>query len=122
MAFEDSEKFEVVEVEVWNDGEGEQLPTDIHHNLPQDQAHKQANSKRTTARQRRRARRQARREAKANKEPKYNWAFFLASLFIGIGFTATFGPPLGIFLGLGIGFLFFVDPIYEKIMDRIKEL
>lgn len=53
---------------------------------------------------------------------KYGWAFFLFSMFTGLGITATIDSPLPLFLGLGIGFLFFVDPIYEALMRRINNL
>jgi len=52
---------------------------------------------------------------------KYGWAFFLFSLFIGLGITATTNHPLGLFTGLGTGFLFFVDPIYDRIMRAIEQ-
>lgn len=58
---------------------------------------------------------------KKNKTP-YAWAFFLCSLFLGLGFTATFEAPFGIMAGLGLGYLFFVPQIYDKVMrllDRI---
>lgn len=54
------------------------------------------------------------------KKKKYNWAFFLASMFIGLGITATTGGPFGLFGGLGVGFLFFVDPIYDRVMRIVK--
>lgn len=53
---------------------------------------------------------------------QYGWAFFLASMFIGLGITATTGHPLGLFLGMGLGFLFFVDPFYEKFMKIFDKL
>ena len=58
-------------------------------------------------------------EAKKRKN-KYGWAFFLFSLFIGLGITATTNHPMGLFTGLGTGFLFFVDPIYDKIMRALE--
>jgi len=51
------------------------------------------------------------------KEKNYGWAFFLASMFIGLGITATSEAPMGLFAGMGIGFLFFVPPIYKKVMS-----
>ena len=54
------------------------------------------------------------------KKKKHNWAFFLASLFIGLGITATTEGPMGLFGGLGIGFLFFVDPIYDRVMRIVS--
>jgi hypothetical protein len=56
-------------------------------------------------------------EPPKEKANKYGWAFFLASMFIGIGITATIGAPLPLFVGMGVGFLFFVDPIYERFMQ-----
>ncbi|MEM7367091.1 MAG: hypothetical protein AAF587_00750 [Bacteroidota bacterium] len=58
---------------------------------------------------------------KKERKNKFGWAFFLSAMFIGVGLTATFETPLGIFLGMGIGFLFFVDPIYNKVMDKIDK-
>jgi hypothetical protein len=43
-------------------------------------------------------------------------------MFSGIAVTATFGTPAGVLLGMGFGFLFFVDPIYQKVMDKIDKL
>ena len=52
---------------------------------------------------------------------KYGWAFFLCSMFIGLGFTTVSElAPLPLFLGLGVGFLFFVDPIYNRVMDLFE--
>lgn len=54
------------------------------------------------------------------KKKSYAWAFFLASLFMGLGTSFIFGepegPPVGLFMGMSVGFLFFVEPIYEKVM------
>ncbi|MEL6651671.1 MAG: UbiA family prenyltransferase [Bacteroidota bacterium] len=61
------------------------------------------------------------RPAKKKIKNKYGWAFFLFSLFIGLGITATTNHPLPLFAGLGTGFLFFVDPIYERIMRAIEQ-
>ena len=66
-----------------------------------------------------RARERYRPERKQRKN-KYGWAFFLFSLFLGLGFTATTNNPIGLFAGLGTGFLFFVDPIYDKVMRAIE--
>lgn len=55
---------------------------------------------------------------------KYKWAFFLASMFTGLGFTAMSENPLFLFIGLGLGFLWFADPVYDKLvggaMDKSK--
>jgi hypothetical protein len=40
-------------------------------------------------------------EPPKEKANKYGWAFFLASMFIGIGITATIGAPLPLFVGMG---------------------
>ena len=55
------------------------------------------------------------------KPKKYNWAFFCASLFIGIGIGAAADLEAGPLFGMGIGFLFFVDPIYQKVMQKIDK-
>jgi hypothetical protein len=59
-------------------------------------------------------------EISVKKEKNYSPFFFLASLFCGIGLTATFEVPIFLFAGLSLGFLFFVDPIYKKIMEKIN--
>lgn len=122
MSFEESKKFDVFEVEVWEEDEDNSQnaidQNDIHHNLSEAEKDQQALQTETVHQRRQR---RVKRKAKV-KEPKYNWAFFLASLFIGIGITATFGTPFGLFMGLGLGFLFFVDPIYEKIMQRLNDM
>ena len=56
-------------------------------------------------------------KGRKDKKKHYGWAFFLASLFIGLGITASFGSPMGLFTGMGVGFLFFVEPIYKKVMS-----
>lgn len=58
----------------------------------------------------------------AKKDKNYSPFFFLASLFCGIGLTATFEVPIFLFAGLSLGFLFFVDPIYKKVMEKINSL
>lgn len=52
----------------------------------------------------------------------YKSKFFLACLFVGVGLTAVSEVPLFIFLGLAIGFLFYVDPIYQKVIRAIERL
>ncbi len=118
MPFEKSKKFDIVEVEVWEEEALEKETNDIHQQLIeiQNPAENQQSVQVNASRGRRR------RAKRKTKEPKYNWAFFLACLFIGLGFTATFKAPIGLFAGLGLGFLFFVDPIYQKVMDRINDL
>ena len=59
--------------------------------------------------------------AKPKKEKNYGWAFFLCSLFLGLGGTATTENPMFLFGGLGIGFLFFVEPIYKKVINIFKD-
>ncbi|TAE53417.1 MAG: hypothetical protein EAZ89_07445 [Bacteroidetes bacterium] len=63
-------------------------------------------------------------QAKAKLENKtpYAWAFFLFCLFAGLSFTATGNGPQGLFLGLGTGFLFFIEPIYNKLMRLIDKI
>jgi hypothetical protein len=43
-------------------------------------------------------------------------------MFLGLGMTTVLDHPIGIMMGLGFGFLFFVKPIYEKTMDLIERL
>gem|GEM_PF-2180093 len=74
-----------------------------------------------------RSRTKTRRRSESGKKEKsgaakYGWAFFLASMFIGLGMTATFDHPFFLFGGMGLGFLFFVDPFYNKVMEIFKRL
>lgn len=117
MEKSNSEKFEVIEVEVYEDGMTE--TEDIHRNLSEDvrESEEPATRTRTRTRERRRER------TIPKKKNKYGWAFFLAAMFSGLGISiATDTMPLGLFLGMAIGFLFFVDPIYEKVMEKIDKL
>ncbi|MCB9232285.1 MAG: hypothetical protein H6581_11510 [Bacteroidia bacterium] len=50
---------------------------------------------------------------------RHSWAFFLASMFLGVGVTATTEVPLGVFVGMGLGFLFFVPTIYDRVLGII---
>ncbi len=51
---------------------------------------------------------------------KYHWALFLASFFAGMAFTALVDYPVGIFLGMCVGFLCFVEPIYQRIIRLLS--
>ncbi len=56
----------------------------------------------------------------SSKPKSFNWAFFLAFLFFGLAATVTLHTPGALFVGMGIGFLFFVDPIYERVMSLFQ--
>jgi hypothetical protein len=110
--FSDSENFEFNEVEI-SDQELNELGSSEFYD--QENRHQRRTRERTRVHRVERSRQGPRKN-------KYGWAFFLCSMFIGLGITASLGHPLGLFLGLGIGFLFFVDPIYEKVMSIIDRL
>lgn len=58
---------------------------------------------------------------KANKPKKYHWAFFLSSTLIGLGVgIGVVDNPAPLFIGAGLGLLFFIDPIYDQIVDSLK--
>lgn len=59
---------------------------------------------------------------KPEKEKKYNWAFFCASMFMGIALGEMMNVDSFVLFGIGGGFLFFVDPIYQKVMDKINKM
>jgi len=63
-----------------------------------------------------------RRKYRAGKPRKYHWAFFLSFALIGLAFSIGSPTPMALFIGAGLGMLFFVDPIYEKAIQMIKEL
>lgn len=110
--FSDSENFEFNEVEI-SDQELNELGSSEFYD--------QESGQERRTRQRTRVHR-VEKSRRAPRKNKYGWAFFLCSLFLGLGITATFESPLGLFGGLGIGFLFFVDPIYEKMMSLIDRI
>ncbi len=89
---------------------------DIHRNLQESQPSYQE--------QRSRVRKSGKSSSKVRKEEekRYGWAFFLASLFTGLGITTITDVPVALFVGLAVGFLFFVDPIYDKVMEIIQRL
>lgn len=116
---EQSEKdnFEVIEVEVHDDGTLDQA--DIHRSLNEEAR----DTEQPVTRTRTRTRERRRERVIPEKKNKYGWAFFLAFMFSGLGLSiATNTMPLGLFLGMAIGFLFFVDPIYQKVMEKIDKL
>ena len=42
--------------------------------------------------------------------PRYGWVLFLCSTLIGLGISIYAGGPTALFIGMGIGLLFLVDP------------
>lgn len=140
----ESSKFEINEIEIVEEAEVSPAvqsvnapaePADIHHNLPQQEAPhtrpqvpyesraaaRASVSERVSERANRREHMKQAAYAQP-KEKKYHWAFFLCMLFLGVGVTATTDHPIGVMWGLGFGFLFFVDPIYQKVMQIIERL
>ncbi|MDX2283196.1 MAG: hypothetical protein NW241_03505 [Bacteroidia bacterium] len=116
MKFSDpNEKFEVREVEVFEENQAADA-TDLN---PDAEVKVTGTATDEAERQKKR-----KKEGKTKQEerPNYGWAFFLATMFSGIAVTATFDTPAGVLLGMGLGFLFFVDPIYQKVMDKIDKL
>jgi hypothetical protein len=114
------EKFEVVEVEVFEEDQAMDVTgydPEAEINIPQNYQRENISEETQTRRRRRK-----KSDEKKYRKNKYGWAFFLCSMFLGIGITATTGAPLGIFGGMGVGFLFFVDPIYDKFMDKLENL
>lgn len=66
--------------------------------------------------------REKREKSREGKAPRYGWAFFLCSMLIGLGIAIPSDGPTALFIGMGIGFLFMVDPIYEKVIQAIKDI
>ena len=109
----ESDPFEQDELDIFEDTVEDDLNPELRRNSLDDE---------TYMRQQQRLRGVHHRGRKREKSNKYGWALFLCSLFVGLGFTATTEGPLPLFLGMGIGFLFFVDPIYEKVMRMIERI
>ena len=63
-----------------------------------------------------------RRKYREKKEEEYHWFFFLCSTLIGLALAVATDGPTALFLGIGLGFLFFVDPVYQKVMQLIRDL
>lgn len=61
-------------------------------------------------------------KAKEENKTPHAWAFFLFCLFAGISTTTLIEHPAGVLLGLGTGYLFFVEPIYNKVMSMLDRL
>lgn len=115
---EPNDKFDIVEVEVFEEVEAMDA---THMDAEAEIVLPRSSENETTTTQTRRRRRERPAERKFRKN-KYGWAFFLCSMFLGIGITATTGAPMGVLGGMGVGFLFFVDPIYDKVMNKIENL
>ncbi|WNJ21052.1 hypothetical protein [Pontibacter sp. G13] len=123
MSFPEEHKFEIHEVDVVEHGVDaldvlDDLDPDAEVRVPKQQSRRRERQDDRQSRRRRTFEKPPRQE----KKPKYGWAFFLCSLFTGIGITAVSENPLFLFLGLGFGFLFFVDPLYEKVMSLIDRI
>lgn len=57
---------------------------------------------------------------KKTKTKRFGWAFFLAFTMMGIGITASTEIPMGVLGGMGIGFLFFVHPIHDRVISMLS--
>lgn len=127
MELSDAEKskYKFREIRVEEKGSDADMDqSDIHRNLVETHAY-EGDSNRNQTDQGERIRQKNRfthPSHRRKKERRFGWAFFLASMFIGLGVTTVSSEPIALFLGMGIGFLFFVDPIYDKMMDIINRL
>lgn len=112
---EQKEKFDIIEHELFEDPfDDAQYDMEAEVNIPR------LEQTSVEAEETRRRRRKKPPRVKKERKNKFGWAFFLCSMFMGIAITATTGIPAGVLGGIGVGFLFFVDPIYEKVMDKIE--
>ncbi len=112
MHFEEKEKkFDIREFEI-AENDGRQNP-EAEVRLPENEQSAEA----TESRSRNRSRKE-----KEKKPVSYNGAFFVASIMFGMAATVTFEIPAPLFVAMGVGFLFFVDPFYQRIMSWIEKL
>lgn len=110
MSFDEKEsRFNINEFEI--DEEGRRQDPEARVRIPQ------LENEHETRRERRRRKKQEKEQAKAAQPKKYNWAFFVACCCFGMIGPVAANEPATIFLGAGIGFLFFVDPIYERVIS-----
>lgn len=106
MSFDEKEsKFDINEFEI--DEEGRRQDPEARVKIPQMELERET----------RRERKERKKMEKADQPKKYNWAFFVASCCFGMIGPVAANEPATIFLGAGIGFLFFVDPIYERVIS-----
>lgn len=108
MSFDEREaRFDINEFEI--DEEGRRRDPEARVKIPQ--------MERAQERESKRERRARKRQERASRPKKYNWAFFVACCCFGMIGPVAANEPGTIFLGAGIGFLFFVDPIYERVIS-----
>ncbi|MFN0202470.1 MAG: hypothetical protein ACKVTZ_13175 [Bacteroidia bacterium] len=63
------------------------------------------------------------RNVKKSRERRSNEGkLFVAFILLGIGFTTLVEGPFPLFLGIALAFISTMDPVYQKIMDRINKL
>jgi hypothetical protein len=60
--------------------------------------------------------------AKKEKKLKYAWLFFIASIMITKAISHTLHIHGVSGLGVGIGLLFFIPNVYNKVMEKINNL
>lgn len=112
MHFEEKEKkFDIHEFEIAEDEQRHNPEAEVR--LPGAERSAEASASRSQSRSR---------KEKEKKPPTYNWAFFVASFMFGLAATATFDIPGPLFIGMGVGFLFFVEPFYQRVMAWIEKL
>lgn len=109
MPIEQTDPFEFVEIEV---EDTDQDQAEIHRNLENDFSTEKERIRDHSSFT----------DPQPRSKKKYHWAFFLCTMFIGIGITATLpsSPPIGVLGGIGLGFLFFVDPIHDKVIRWLE--
>lgn len=56
---------------------------------------------------------------KPYKRKRFGWAFMVASTMLGVGLTASTSIPVFVLGGIGLGFLFFVHPIHDRVVDLL---
>lgn len=106
MSFDEKESlFDINEFEI--DEEGRRRDPEARVKIPQMEREHET----------RRERKARQKKEKAEQPKKYNWAFFVACCCFGMIGPVAANEPATIFLGAGVGFLFFVDPIYERVIS-----
>lgn len=102
---EQESKFDIKEYEIREDGD--KYDPEARVQLPEQ----------TVIYETKRERRRRKNKEKQQRPKKYHWAFFLSCVCFGMIGPVAANAPSTIFLGAGIGFLFFVDPIYERVIS-----
>lgn len=122
MSLLDSKNVKIVNVPVEGDTQAKTTPQDDIHKLDNEVVEEKKEVKpeiyQTVEVEQREERNVKKSRERRNNEGK----LFVAFILLGIGFTTLVKAPFPLFLGIALAFVSTMDPVYQKIMDRINKL